>query len=160
MEFSGEIPDHTKHLEGIKQVDDENGVIHHNTYMEETEFHHTGKEFGHGFMQENVVPSANQSPEKGIEGADDTTVVKPVIRIIPKADVHPDDEDPTRNQLNQGHGDRHDQDYQHFCKPSIRIQSREGNEGHAVYRTQSGAVKRIAGTGKKTGIYPAFGLPD
>jgi len=99
VEFSCEIPDHTEHLEGIKQVDDENGVIHNEPNMEETEFYHTGQKFGHGFMQENVVSSADQSPEKGVEGADDTAIVKPVVGVIPKADVHTNNEDPAGNQL-------------------------------------------------------------
>ena len=79
-------------------------------------------------MYKQIIDRTDQPPEKCIERANDPFIVKSVIRIIPKTDIHPYDKYPACNKLNHSHYGGHYKEHEDLGPETVRIHARKGDK--------------------------------
>mgnify|MGYP005834725031 CR=1 FL=1 len=112
----GEDFDLLGNFEGIAKVDSENAI-------KEADKERECKVIGEPLegvedigVDKKIIYSTQQRPKEREQWANYAFVVEFIVGVVPKLDVHTDDENFACNELNEGHSDRHNDEEERFLQ--------------------------------------------
>ena len=149
-----------KESDGVQEIDHEDHKESDDGDIVARQIRYEIQHLQHGFVHDEIIDRADDAPEKGVQRADNATEVEPVIRVIPEPHIQLEDEDISCDQLDNGHDQYHQQQYQNLCAPALRIHARKCDEGHHIQDGESGTVERKPWTPEEPGIHPFLRLAD
>lgn len=103
-------------FEGIAKVDSENAVKEADKEGERKVIGEPIEGVEDIWVDKEIIYSSQQRPKEREQGADYAFVIEFIVGVVPKLDVHTDDENFACDELDEGHSDGHNDEEERFLQ--------------------------------------------
>ena len=108
----------------------------------------------HAGMDEKIINSAQNRPEKGKQGTDETLHISPQAGVVPQANLEKLQAEQARQIFNQGHSRRHEKKQQCPVPEGILNQAEPLQRGQQKQKAQPKPIDWQVGAGAEAGVDP------